>query len=270
MRLVHIYRYEGGNNLMLLADMDAHAGRVNDVAFCYPDLIATCGEDGKIKIYNAATGCRRYLLRGHRASVNNICPRFKESMQFIVSSSTDGKMKAWSTDDMASCIQYNAPTHASTAMTYGTDGTRLFMSGQNMQGGPYIGEWCFSRGIVKHTYEGLGNKYVGKINFDSTRNQFLAAGDQYLIKYWDINSIGLLTTADAGGNLPASACLRFNKVGNLLAVSTNDERIKILANKDGARLLNIDVPTVASTSQTCGMTTNASTSVGPRMRRFLP
>ena len=35
----------------------------------------------------------------------------------------------------------------------------------------------------------------------------------------------------------ASPCLRFNKEGILLAVSTNDNGIKILANADGTRLL---------------------------------
>ena len=35
----------------------------------------------------------------------------------------------------------------------------------------------------------------------------------------------------------ASPCLRFNKEGILLAVSTHDNGIKILANADGIRLL---------------------------------
>jgi len=38
-------------------------------------------------------------------------------------------------------------------------------------------------------------------------------------------------------NFQASPCIRFNKEGTLLAVSTNDNSIKILANSDGIRLL---------------------------------
>lgn len=38
-------------------------------------------------------------------------------------------------------------------------------------------------------------------------------------------------------NLQAAPCIRFNKEGALLAVSTNDNSIKILANSDGIRLL---------------------------------
>lgn len=38
-------------------------------------------------------------------------------------------------------------------------------------------------------------------------------------------------------NLQASPCVRFNREGILLAVSTNDHGVKILANDDGIRLL---------------------------------
>ena len=38
-------------------------------------------------------------------------------------------------------------------------------------------------------------------------------------------------------NLQASPCIRFNKEGILLAVSTNDNGVRILANADGIRLL---------------------------------
>lgn len=38
-------------------------------------------------------------------------------------------------------------------------------------------------------------------------------------------------------SLQASPCIRFNKEGILLAVSTNENGIKVLANTDGIRLL---------------------------------
>jgi WD40 repeat protein len=78
---------------------------------------------------------------------------------------------------------------------------------------------------------------MGVVQFDTTRNRFLAAGDEFLIKIWDMDNTGLLTTIDADGGLPASPRIRFNKEGTLLAVSTLDNGIKILANADGLRLL---------------------------------
>lgn len=39
--------------------------------------------------------------------------------------------------------------------------------------------------------------------------------------------------------MQASPCIRFNKEGSLLAVSTSDNGIKILANSDGVRMIRI-------------------------------
>jgi len=42
------------------------------------------------------------------------------------------------------------------------------------------------------------------VQFDTTRNRFLAAGDEFMIKIWDMDSTGLLTTIDADGGLLVS------------------------------------------------------------------
>lgn len=111
---------------------------------------------------------------------------------------------------------------------------------------------------------------MGVVQFDTTRNKFLAVGDDYTIKVWDMDNVNLLATIDAEGGLPVSfpssvhrLCfasvllnlslylyityllfilkatprIRFNKEGSLLAVSANDNRIKVLATTDGFRLM---------------------------------
>jgi hypothetical protein len=40
------------------------------------------------------------------------------------------------------------------------------------------------------------------VQFDTTRNRFLAAGDEFQIKFWDMDNTNLLTTIDAEGGLP--------------------------------------------------------------------
>lgn len=40
------------------------------------------------------------------------------------------------------------------------------------------------------------------VQFDTTRNRFLAAGDEFLIKFWDMDNTNLLTTTEAEGSLP--------------------------------------------------------------------
>lgn len=51
-------------------------------------------------------------------------------------------------------------------------------------------------------YHGLGKRSVGVVQFDTTKNRFLAAGDEFVIKFWDMDNTNLLTTTDAEGGLP--------------------------------------------------------------------
>lgn len=237
--IVHLYSYHNGDDLRNHLEIEAHVGSVNDLAFSYPNklCVVTCGEDRFIKVWDANTGSKQYTFEGHEAPVYSVCPHHKENIQFIFSTATDGKIKAWLYDNMGSRVDYDAPGHSSTTMAYSADGTRLFSCGTNKEGDSYIVEWNESEGAVKRTYHGLGKRSVGVVQFDTTKNRFLAAGDEFLVKFWDMDNVNLLMTTDAEGGLPASPCIRFNKEGILLAVSTNENGIKILANQEGIRLL---------------------------------
>ncbi|XWS11792.1 hypothetical protein CRYUN_Cryun37aG0031000 [Craigia yunnanensis] len=238
--IVHMYSYHGSDDLRNHLEIDAHIGNVSDLAFSQPNkqlCFITCGEDKMIKVWDAVSGSKQYTFEGHEAPVYSVCPHHKESIQFIFSTAIDGKIKAWLYDSMGSRVDYDAPGHSCTKMAYSADGTRLFSCGTNKEGESHIVEWNESEGAVKRTYHGLGKRSMGVVQFDTTRNRFLAAGDEFLIKFWDMDNVNLLTAINADGGLPASPCLRFNKEGILLAVSTNDNGIKILANADGARLL---------------------------------
>ncbi|XP_024965488.1 topless-related protein 4-like isoform X2 [Cynara cardunculus var. scolymus] len=275
--IVQLYSYHGGDDLRNHLEIEAHGGSVNDLAFSYPNkqlCIVTCGDDRLIKVWDAVTGAKQYTFEGHEAPVYSVCPHFKENIQFIFSTATDGKIKAWLYDNMGSRVDYDAPGHSSTTMAYSSDGTRLFSCGTNKEGDSYIVEWNESEGAVKRSYNGLGKRSIGVVQFDTTKNRFLAAGDECVVKLWDMDNVNLVTTIDAEGGLPASPCIRFNKDGILLAVSTSENGIKILANPDGLRLLrsmenrSFDASRAASASvvKTSTMTTfvaAANASGGP-------
>ncbi|GLT27833.1 hypothetical protein SLA2020_028040 [Shorea laevis] len=238
--IVQLYAYHSGSDLRNHLEIDAHVGSVNDLAFSYPNKqlsIITCGEDRVIKVWDAATGVKQFTFEGHEAPVYSICPHHKENIQFIFSTATDGKIKAWLYDNLGSRVDYNAPGRSSTTMAYSANGARLFSCGTNKEGESHLVEWNESEGTVKRTYLGLGRRSVGVVQFDTTKNRFLAAGDEFAIKVWDMDDVNLLTSIDADGGLPASPCIRFNKEGILLAVSTDDNEVKILANAEGIRLL---------------------------------
>ncbi|XP_059644318.1 protein TOPLESS isoform X2 [Cornus florida] len=238
--IVQIYSYQGGDDVRQHLEIDAHVGGVNDLAFSHPNkqlCVITCGDDKTIKVWDATTGARQYTFEGHEAPVYSVCPHYKENIQFIFSTALDGKIKAWLYDNLGSRVDYDAPGRWCTTMAYSADGTRLFSCGTSKDGESHIVEWNESEGAVKRTYQGFRKRSLGVVQFDTTKNRFLAAGDDFSIKFWDMDNVQLLTSIDADGGLPASPRVRFNKDGTLLAVSANENGIRILANSDGLRLL---------------------------------
>ncbi|KAK4491367.1 hypothetical protein RD792_002106 [Penstemon davidsonii] len=237
--LIHLYAYAGPNDLRQHLEIDAHAGGVNDIAFAHPNkqlCVVTCGDDKLIKVWDL-TGRKLFNFEGHEAPVYSICPHQKENIQFIFATAIDGKIKAWLYDNMGSRVDYDAPGQWCTTMLYSADGSRLFSCGTSKDGDSFLVEWNESEGAIKRTYNGFRKKSAGVVQFDTTQNHFLAVGEDGQIKFWDMDNINLLTTIDAEGGLPNLPRLRFNKEGNLLAVTTADNGIKILANATGMRSL---------------------------------
>ncbi|XP_011036611.1 PREDICTED: topless-related protein 1-like [Populus euphratica] len=237
--MVQIYTYYGGHDIRHHIEIDAHIGSVNDLAFCNPKqpAVITCGDDKTIRVWEVATGAELYTFKGHEAPVHSVCPHSRETVHFVFSTSVDGKIKAWLYDMMGSRVDYDAPGRSCSTMAYSADGKRLFSCGTNQDGGSHMVEWNENEGTIKRTYQGFHKRSLGVVQFDTTKNRFLAVGDDYLIKFWDMDSPSLWTTIDAEGGLPTSPRIRFNKGGNLLAVSANDNRIKILATVDGLCLM---------------------------------
>ncbi|CAI9772281.1 unnamed protein product [Fraxinus pennsylvanica] len=238
--IVQIYTYNP--ELIQHLEIDAHIGGVNDIAFAHPNKqlsIVTCGDDRTIKVWDAVAGRKQHTFEGHEAPVYSVCPHYKENIQFIFSTAIDGKIKAWLYDSLGSRVDYDAPGLWCTTMAYSADGTRLFSCGTSKEGESHLVEWNESEGAIKRTYSGFRKRSLGVVQFDTTRNRFLAAGDEFQIKFWDMDNTSMLTYTDADGGLPASPRLRFNKEGSLLAITTSDNGIKILANNDGQRMLRM-------------------------------
>ncbi|GAY59106.1 hypothetical protein CUMW_192050 [Citrus unshiu] len=214
--IVQIYSYNGGDEVQQHLEIDARVGGVNDIAFSHPNkqlCVITCGDDKTIKVWDATNGTKQYIFEGHEAP-------------FHLFNGLDGKIKAWLYAQFGISVDYEAPGPLVHNNGYSAD-----------DGESFIVEWNESEGAVKRTYQGFRKRSLGVVQFDTTKNRFLAAGDDFSIKFWDMDNVQLLTSIDADGGLPASPRIRFNKDGCLLAVSTNDNGIKILATSDGIRLL---------------------------------
>lgn len=89
---------------------------------------------------------------------------------------------------------------------------RLFSCGTSKEGDSFLVEWNESEGALKRTYMGFRKKSAGVVQFDTTRNRFLAAGEDNQIKFWDMDNVNMLTSTEAEGGLPVgnlTICLQF-------------------------------------------------------------
>ncbi|XP_044464620.1 protein TOPLESS-like isoform X1 [Mangifera indica] len=240
--MLQLYSYHGGINIQQKLEIDAHIGGVNDLAFSKPGgkklLVITCGDDKTIKVWDVVNGANMYTFEGHDTPVYSICPHTKEHISFIFSTSVDGKIKAWLYDNLGARINYDAPGLGCTTMAYSANDQRLFSCGTTKDGQSFLVEWDESEGSIKRTYQGLRNDSLSVVQFDTAKDRYLAAGDDHVIKIWDMDKVELLTTIDADGGLPANPRIRFNKQGSFLACIANENRIKILATDSGHQLMH--------------------------------
>ena len=81
---------------------------------------------------------------------------------------------------------------------------RLFSCGTSKVGESYLMELNDSEGDVKRIYNGFQKRSSGVVQFHTTRNRFLAAGDEFVIKFWDMDSTNLFCQIEADGGLPVS------------------------------------------------------------------
>lgn len=79
--------------------------------------------------------------------------------------------------------------------------SRLFSCGTSKDGESFLVEWNESEGAIRRTYNGFRKKSAGVVQFDTTQNRFLAAGEDGQIKFWDMDNVNLLTSIDAEGGL---------------------------------------------------------------------
>ncbi|PWA69410.1 Quinonprotein alcohol dehydrogenase-like-superfamily [Artemisia annua] len=74
---------------------------------------------------------------------------------------------------------------------------QLFSCGTSKEGEAHLVEWNVNERAIKKKYSGFRKRSMGVVQFDTTRKRFLAAGDEFQIMFWDMDSTNLLSVTDA-------------------------------------------------------------------------
>nr|XP_017236357.1 PREDICTED: topless-related protein 1-like isoform X2 [Daucus carota subsp. sativus] len=232
--IIQLYSCPGTGKIVRHKEINAHIGSVYDLVFA-GKLLFTCGSDILIKVWDLAANCQLvWVIQGCPAY--SLCPVVRGDTRFLISHSFDGQLKVWSQHRASPACLFRS--WKCTTKSYIPDSKRLFTSGTDEHGKAYIVEWQVRNGErkVKRSFRGL-NEYSGHLHFDLNKNSILAAGYNHQIKFWDIDNGNPLGVSIADGNLPDVPLIKFNKDGSLLAVTAKNNRINILASRDGMQLL---------------------------------
>ncbi|KAF3326026.1 Topless-related protein 1 [Carex littledalei] len=208
--LVQMYKFSGKSDLQCTFEIDAHKGGLNDIAFSQPIhkmFIVTSGDDGAIRVWSSVSGLLLHTFGAdHSAPVLSICPRSRGFRQYILSASSDGKIKSWRFDKIEPEHEFEGPICSSVSFAATTDGSRLFSCGtiKDGTGSPFLVEYSEpNEGIIK-CYLGLSTHTDGALQFDMANDHILAIGDDSIVKFWNVDECEPLYYVDAGGGLPES------------------------------------------------------------------
>lgn len=86
----------------------------------------------------------------------------------------------------------------------------MFSCGTSKEGEAHLVEWNESEGAIKREYSGFKKRSMGVVQFDTTKNRFLAAGDEFQIKFWDMDNNDMLTATGPNNGLPVSIQFHFH------------------------------------------------------------
>lgn len=208
------------NQFSPLSTLIGHTGKINQVSFSPAEwLLASCGVDRTVRIWDLDSGHTQHLLSGHRDEIDAL--KFSPDGSYLVSSGSDRTLRLW--DPKAGEEVRTLGSYAdgsSSAVDFSPDG-RLLVSGSD---DGTVRVWDLSTYRCIHALMEQTN-HIFDVAWNPSSTAFASASLDQTICIWDTGTGQLLhTLTDHRGEVTS---VMYHPTQPLLVSSSNDRTIRL-------------------------------------------
>jgi eukaryotic-like serine/threonine-protein kinase len=194
-----------------------HEGEVYRVEFS-PDgrTLASCGQDGSVRLWNAATGQLTRILRGHDGDVNSVA--FSPDGRSLATGGDDGTVRLWDAASGKALATLGKHADWVTCVLFTPDGQRLVSGGR----GGILKLWEIPTGR-ELSFPSPGWHIEGMALSPDGRTLVTGGWDES-VQVWDLDSRCIRSSLDAHSRVQSVA---FSHDGRSVAAAGFDQTVKV-------------------------------------------
>lgn len=157
-------------------------------------VVASCGEDAAIRIWDAESGNADHTLTGHQDAVQAIAFHPKGTM--LASVSADLTIKLWDTEDFKCTKTMEGHEHNISGVSWSQNGSHLFTCSRDKT----IKVWDTQMGICRQTLTGHSD-WVRQVITSPDGTQIASCSVDQTIKVWDWREGQCVQTLTGSGHI---------------------------------------------------------------------